>query len=46
MKYKYIVISGDLYLALTNELEKNIVTADVTISESVFISQKSTFKTF
>lgn len=46
MKYKYTVISGDLYLALTSELEKKIVRADVTISESVFISQKSTFKTF
>lgn len=24
MKYKYTVISGDLYLALTNELEKTL----------------------
>lgn len=32
MKYKYTVISGDLYLVLTSELEKKIVTADVTIS--------------
>lgn len=29
MKYKYTVISGDLYLALTNELEKKIVRAGV-----------------
>lgn len=37
MKYKYIVIFGDLYFVFINELEKNIVRVDVIISELVFI---------
>lgn len=36
MKYKYIVIFGDLYFVFISELEKKIVIVDVIISMFLF----------